>query len=94
VKRYDLPQKLLLVHQFTDDMVPEAQLKKPEGLAYVLNVDGFGTQSLKVAKYHAFVRQAPQFHRGFKLFYHEDSNTMSPKQVMGLMPRPDVVVYE
>jgi hypothetical protein len=94
VKRYDLPQKLLLVHQFTDDMVPEKQLKKPPGLAYVLNVDGFGTQSLKLAKYHDFVRQAPGFHRGFKLFYQEDTNTMSPKQVMGLMPRPDVVVYE
>jgi hypothetical protein len=94
VKRYDLPEKLLLVHQFTNDMVPETQLKKPEGLAYVLNVDGFGTQSLKVAKYHAFVRQAPRFHRGFKLFYQEDTKTMSPKQVMGLTPRPDVVVYE
>jgi hypothetical protein len=94
VKRYDLPQKLLLVHQFTDDMVPEAQLKRPEGLAYVLNVDGFGTQSLKVAKYHNFVHQAPQFRRGFKLFYQEDTKTMSPKQVMRLAPRPDVVVYE
>jgi hypothetical protein len=94
VKRYNLPQKLLLVHQFTDDMVPEAQLKKPDGLAYVLNVDGFGTQPLKVAKYHSFVHQAPQFRRGFKLFYHEDVKTMSPAQVMRLAPRPDVVVYE
>jgi hypothetical protein len=93
-KRYNLPQKLLLVHQFTDDMVPEAQLKQRDGLAYVLNVDGFGTQSLKVAKYHNFVRQAPHFRRGFKLFYQEDTSTMSPKQVMGLTPRPDVVVYE
>jgi hypothetical protein len=94
VKRYDLPQKLLLVHQFTDDMVPEKQLKTPPGLAYVLNVDGFGTQALKLAKYHDFVRQAPSFHRGFKLFYREDTDTMSPRQVMGLTPRPDVVVYE
>jgi hypothetical protein len=94
VKRYDLPQKLLLVHQFTDDMVPEAQLKRPDGLAYVLNVDGFGSQALKLAKYHDFVRQAPQFRRGFKLFYQEDTGTMSPKQVMALKPRPDVVVYE
>jgi hypothetical protein len=93
-KRYDLPQKLLLVHQFTDDMVPEAQLKPRDGLAYVLNVDGFGTQSLKVAKYHDFVHQAPEFRRGLKLFYQEDTSTMSPKQVMALTPRPDVVVYE
>jgi hypothetical protein len=94
VKRDNLPQKLLLVHEFTDAMVPEAQLKRPDGLAYVLNIDGFGTQSLKVAKYHGFVNQAPAFRRGFKLFYHEDTNTMTPKEVMGLHPRPDVVVYE
>ncbi len=94
VKRDNLPQKLLLVHEFTDAMVPEAPLKRPDGLAYVLNVDGFGTQALKVAKYHDFVGQAPQFRRGFKLFYSEDTQTMSPKQVMALKPRPDVVVYE
>jgi hypothetical protein len=94
VKRKNLPQKLLLVHQFTDNMVPESQLKRPPGLAYVLNVDGFGSQTVKVAKYHSFVAQAPRFRRGFKLFYQEDANTMSPAQVMRLSPRPDVVVYE
>jgi hypothetical protein len=94
VDRYDLPQKLLLIHQFTDDMIPERDLKPRDGLAYVLNVDGFGTQTLKIAKYKEFVRQAPQFRRGFKLFYSEDTDTMSPAQVMRLSPRPDVVVYE
>ncbi len=94
VTRYDLPQKLLLIHQFTDDMIPEAELKERKGLAYVLNVDGFGTQTLKVAKYKNFVAQAKHFHRGFKLFYSEDTNTMTPAQVMRLKPRPDVVVYE
>jgi hypothetical protein len=94
VQRKHLPQKLVLVHQFTDSMVPEQELKRPDGLAYVLNVDGFGSQELKIAKYHDFVRQAPGFRRGFKLFYQEDANTMSPGQVMRLSPRPDVVVYE
>jgi hypothetical protein len=94
VKRKHLPQKLVLVHQFTDDMVPEKELKRPPGLAYVLNVDGFGSQELKVAKYHNFVSQSPGFRRGLKLFYQEDAKTMSPGQVMRLSPRPDVVVYE
>ena len=35
-------------------MIPEAELKERKGLAYVLNVDGFGTQTLKVAKYKEF----------------------------------------
>jgi hypothetical protein len=94
VARRHLPEKLLLVHEFTDAMVPEAQLKKRAGLAYVLNVDGFGTQSLKVAKYRGFVAQARDFRHGLKLFYREDTKTMSPRQVMALRPRPDVVVYE
>jgi hypothetical protein len=93
-RRHDLPEKLFLVHEFTDGMVPEAELKRPPGLAYVLNVDGFGTQTLKVAKYKGFMGQARGFHRGFKLFYHEDTDTMTPRQVMRLHPRPDVIVYE
>jgi hypothetical protein len=94
VQRYDLPQKLLLVHQFTDAMAPEAQPKPRRGLAYVLNVDGFGTQPLKIAKYHDFVGRSTGFRPGLKLFYHEDTRVMSPAQVMGLRPPPDVVVYE
>ena len=81
-------EKLLLIHQFTDDMIPEAELKERAGLAYVLNVDGFGTQSLKIAKYRGFVAQAKQFRRGFKLFYSEDQNTMTPAQVMRLDSAP------
>src|SRR4051794_12533715 len=92
--QYNLPQKLLLVHEFTDDMVPEQELKQRDHLAYVLNVDGFGTQSLKIAKYKGFMAQTHDFRRGFKLFYHEDTKTMTPAQVMRLQPRPDVIVYE
>ena len=39
-------------------MIPESELKERKGLAYVLNVDGFGTQGLKVAKYKEFAKQA------------------------------------
>ena len=35
-------------------MIPESELKERKGLAYVLNVDGFGTQGLKIAKYKEF----------------------------------------
>jgi hypothetical protein len=93
-KREKLPQKLVLIHQFTDDMIPESELKERSDLAIVLNVDGFGTQSLKVAKYKEFTKQAHQFRHGFKLFYKEDVKTMTPAAVMRLQPRPDVVVYE
>jgi len=92
--RLDLPQKLLIVHQFTDDMVDESLLKPREHLDMVLNADGFGTRPAKVSKYRRFTRQSPGFAAGFKLFYEEDVRLMSPRQVLRLRPRPDVVVYE
>src|SRR5215213_7391548 len=94
VGRNRLPQKLFVVHQFTDDMVDDTQLKQRRELAMVLNADGFGTRPVKVSKYHAFTRAAKTFHQGFKLFYEEDVGLMSPRQVLRLRPSPDVVVYE
>ena len=95
VKVRRLPQKLLVVHQFTDDMVRDKQLvlKRP-GIALAFNVDGFGTQPQKRAKYRDFTADTRRFHNGFKLFYEEDTNVMRPRQVMALLPRPDLVVYE
>jgi hypothetical protein len=94
VAREKLPEKLFVVHQFTDDMVDERRLKPREGLATVLNVDGFGNQAVKKAKYRDFTRQAPDFYHGFKLFYEEDTDMMRPGEVMKLKPRPVLVVYE
>jgi hypothetical protein len=94
VARHQLPQKLFVLHQFTDDMVDDTQLKRRAELAMVLNADGFGTRPVKVSKYHAFTRAAKTFHQGFKLFYEEDVGLMTPPQVLRLRPSPDVVVYE
>ena len=96
VEAHDLPQKLFIVHQFTEGMVDEAELKPREQLAMVLNADGFGSRSAKRSKYHAFTRGAPKaFEQGFKLFYKEDeAMLMGPAAVLGLKPPPDVVVYE
>ncbi|MCW2992810.1 MAG: hypothetical protein JWQ18_305 [Conexibacter sp.] len=95
VRARDLPEKLLIVHRFTDDMIARAdRLHQVPGVQTVVNVDGFGTNSVKIAKYHAFLHTTPTMRRGFKLFYKEDVKTMSPQAVMALSPRPDVVVYE
>jgi len=92
--RLGLPEKLFVVHQFTDDMVDETALKPRDHLAFVLNADGFGGRAVKRAKYHAFTRQDHGFHQGFKLFYEEDEDLMGPREVMRLRPKPDFVVYE
>ena len=83
------------MHQFTDNMVPEAQLKRPRGLAYVLNVDGFGSQTVKVAKYHELRRaRRPQLPARLQALLPRGREHDVPAQVMRLSPRPDVVVYE
>lgn len=96
VQENGLPQKLLIVHRFTLDMVrnPE-QLQTYPGVALVLNVDGFGGPADKVAKYEEL--RAPKgtgLFSGFKLFYNEDIELMSPGDVLDLEPKPDLVVYE
>ena len=95
VRRDRLPQKLLVVHQFTHDMIKNRQkLRVPRGVKLVLNVDGFGDRPNKVAKYHQFTHDGTRFHRGYKLFYEEDTGLMRPRSVLALQPPPDLIVYE
>ena len=96
VERLDLPEKLLVIHQFTDEMITAKSLLEPQdGLATVLNVDGFGDPLNKIAKYRELhPRGATGLGSGLKLFYAEDLGLMSPADVLGLKPAPDLVVYE
>jgi len=95
VRRRRLPEKLFVIHQFTDDMIENrrAVIDRP-GLATTFNVDGFGDRPNKRSKYDAFTDQPPRFHDGFKLFFREDVNLMRPRHVLALTPPPDLVVYE
>jgi hypothetical protein len=67
---------------------------KRTGLAVTMNVDGFGDRANKIAKYVQFTSELARFHDGFKLFYEEDTNLMSPGAVLQMRPPPDLVVYE
>ena len=92
-----LPQKLLVVHQFTEDMIADREtLEERPGVAIVLNSDGFGNIPDKEVKYDELRPQGPtrDFDAGFKLFYLEDYPLMTPKRVLNLKPEPDLVVYE
>jgi len=97
VRANRLPEKLFLVHQFTDGMIQgkDRVLPRP-GLAMAFNVDGFGDRPNKLSKYAEFTAQTRgrPFADGYKLFYHEDTNLMRPADVMRMRPRPDLVVYE
>ncbi len=98
VERHDLPEKLLLVHKFTDAMIEDSRsLRAPPGIALTVNVDGFGDRDIKRAKYREFVADDQGrngLNVGIKLFYEEDVGLLTPREVLGLRPSPDVVVYE
>ena len=81
VREENLPEKLMLVHRFTEDMIerPDA-LESHPGVEITLNVDGFGTKAQKLAKYRVLVPR--RFHAGFKLFYREDTGLMSPRELL------------
>lgn len=91
----NLPDKLVIVHQFTDGMIRRKKgLKVRPGVDMVLNADGFGNAAAKAETYRRVARDRGPFHTGFKLFYEEDTGLMSPAQVFALNPRPEVVIYE
>ncbi|MEK6276679.1 MAG: hypothetical protein AABM29_01525 [Actinomycetota bacterium] len=94
---HDLPQKLLVVHQFTEDMIEDREMLQTRSrVALTLNADGFGDPANKKSKYAA-LRPPPRprpLYSGFKLFYREDTDLMAPREVAALLPSPDFVVYE
>jgi hypothetical protein len=93
-RTHHLPQKLLLVHEFTESMVLHKRaVVTRRHLALVFNVDGFGSRAAKRGKYHDFATDR-RFPLGFKLFYDADIAMLSPADVLHMHPRPVVVEYE
>jgi hypothetical protein len=89
-----LPQKLLVVHQFTDGMITNRQrLKARPNLAMAIHVDGFGDPANKRQKYRQLAPRR-HFYPGFKLFYKQDIDRLSPGQVLRLRPVPLLVTYQ
>lgn len=89
-----LPPKILVVHQFRLDMLPDKKkIRTSRVVDTVLMMDGFGSQSLKLASYRTVMRQPLEF-AGIKLFYKQDRGLFTPTQVLALTPTPSVVIYQ
>jgi hypothetical protein len=94
VRRHRLPQKLFIIHQFHDSMIRDkARIVMRPGLAMTWNADGFGARSDKLEDYRSYTRDR-RFHPGLKLFYENDIDLMSPREVMKLRPVPRVINYQ
>jgi hypothetical protein len=94
VRRHRLPQKLFMIHQFHDSMIRDkARIAIRPGLAMTWNADGFGVRSAKLDDYRSYTRDR-RFHPGFKLFYENDVQLLSPREVLRLRPVPRVINYQ
>src|SRR5690606_41310970 len=86
--RYDLPQKLLVIHQFTLTMITNrADLDTSrDELANMIHADGFGTPGHKHETWRALHVDAPDAWCGRKHFYDKDQPTLTPGDACAVAP--------
>jgi hypothetical protein len=95
-RRHHLPQKLLLLHQFRHDMLPDrANIRVQPDVALVVQMDGLGDQETKLETWRAITTGGPAgAHFGWKNFYDEDATLRAPADVVALVPSPVYVSYQ
>lgn len=95
VQTQHLPPKILILHQFRLDMLPDWQrIHLRPGVQIVTCVDGFGTPGEKIDDYQIFDKQQLIQYPGMKLFYRLDKPLMTPSAVLALDPPPMLVMYQ
>jgi len=96
----DLPEKALVVHQLSPDIIRGiSAVRARPGVQVIKSVDGIGPPAAKVSTWRRLVADLPAAVRpGFKLFLSEDaaghSRLMTPTEVLALHPTPEYVLYE
>ena len=89
----NLPNKILIVHQFSRDMLTRPELIEDyPRVKFVIDMDGIGPPDIKRATYHRLTASAE--YAGIKLFFHldEPNHLMSEQEVLQL--KPDVIIYQ
>ncbi|MGA2654400.1 MAG: hypothetical protein ABSF18_00280, partial [Gammaproteobacteria bacterium] len=100
VKENNLPPKILVVHRFTQHMVTNAhQIKPVPEVQVIMNMDGWGTQTLKTSSYNSYIAPEPVEYTGMKLFYINDMKAPStglftPEQLMKFKPAPLFIMFQ
>lgn len=99
VDEHDLPPKILVVHRFTENMLPDPErIETDPRVQVVVNMDGWGPPAQKLNTYRAIV--APEVYQwaGFKLFFKNDrwggSRLLTPEELLALSPVPLYIQYQ
>lgn len=94
---HELPQKLVILHQFTMPMITNRDQvnTEHEELALVLHADGHGNAGQKLDTYNALQKDLPEDIRmAWKNFYRQDEPMFSPKETFQVDPMPWFVSYQ
>lgn len=95
VRKNKLPPKILVVHRFTQAMVKNYKaIKTVPEVQIVMNMDGFGSKSLKKDSYVSYIYREPVQFTGFKLFYKNDAKLYTPEELMKFTPIPIYIQYQ
>lgn len=89
----DLPPKVLVVHQFTEEMIRRRKsIRQRDGVQVVLNFDGIGSRAPKEAGYAALATNG--LFNGFSIFTALDNGVMGPGAILALEPVVDFLLYQ
>ena len=96
VKERNLPQKVLMLHQFRTSMIVgrERLNTAHDELALMVHADGFGTQGMKRDTWNALRQSSPNVYWGWKNFIDEDRPMLDPAQTMQVSPDIVFVSYQ
>ncbi len=93
----DLPQKLLVLHQFRNSMIrneEDLDLSRDQ-VAVLIHMDGLGAPEVKDETWAAVVAAAPSgVWFGWKNFYTKDTPMLTPAQTMKHKPTPVMISYQ
>ncbi|WP_201715895.1 hypothetical protein [Rossellomorea arthrocnemi] len=94
-EKNNLPDKLVLVHQFTGPVLTNKDAIEPtDNVEVAINFDGWGAAADKQALYGKYVRDEPTQYGAFKVFYDKDIPVLTPEEVLKLDPSPAVINYQ
>jgi hypothetical protein len=96
VRERNLPQKVLMLHQFRTSMIVgrERLNTAHDELALMVHADGFGTQGMKRDTWNAMRQDSPNVYWGWKNFIDEDRPMLDPAQTMQVSPDIVFVSYQ
>ena len=94
---HDLPQKLLVLHQFSASMIEHEQRMETDydQVSLLIHMDGQGSPELKNSSWRSVRNARPDpLPMGWKNFYDEDHPMLSPAQTMNHEPTPMMISYQ